>query len=202
MNSQNENIFTAALDRGVLGSHGERLRDVTLSSDVELETVQAQTDACEHENYCYCAKLSRLYARGESGVPQSYSKAAELSAKSCNGGCQYGCAELAWLYADGAGVPKSRAKAYEIANQACENNAGEGCSLLGLLYEVGAGVTKSSVKSAEFYSRGCDLQSGVGCQNLGKLYARGDGVEKSLKKSADLYSKACGLGIKEACNPL
>ena len=83
-----------------------------------------------------CNSLGNLYAKGQ-GVRQSYTKAAELYKKSCEGYAG-GCFNLGVLYAKGQGVRQNFTKAKELFGKTCFMRLdAKGCELYNLLSKAG-----------------------------------------------------------------
>ena len=161
----------------------------------------------EKETLQVVLKVQNFYQEGQryyygKGVTQSFEKAAELFAKSCDAGTMRGCSELGVSYEDGEGVPQSDTNAVELYIKACRGGYMRGCSNLAFMYERGAGLAKSEEKASQLFEKACTGGYLGGCSSLGVSYEYGKGVPKSHEKATEFYRKACNEGYMRGCSNL
>ena len=98
-----------------------------LSKKDTSESVQAQNrdkgvklldTACKNDHQSSCFNLSAIYIKGLMGVEIDMKKALEYSAKSCDLGHIYGCANTSRIYAIGDGVEKDEKLAAKFKERA------------------------------------------------------------------------------------
>lgn len=96
-------------------------------------------------------------------LAKNYTKAFDLTEKSCNEGNMEACSRLAYLYQSGEGVKKDEQKATELYEKACNNNNAGACVNMGLLYFHGKTVKQDAKKAITYFSKSCDLGLKQGC---------------------------------------
>ena len=113
-----------------------------------------------------------------------------------------GCANLGFMYANGAGVEQDDVEAVRLYRQACEGGDMLGCSNLGVMYERGTGVDQDYAQAVRLYRQACEGGVMRGCAYLGVMYAEGRGVERDDAEAVRLYRQACEGGEMTGCGNL
>lgn len=95
-----------------------------------------------------------MYGSGK-GVPQNYSKAAELFTKSAKQGNVKSQQTLGLMYLKGDGVIQNSSKAIKWLTSAANQEDAKAQAILGLMYYQGRGVAKDIQKSKIYLKQSC-----------------------------------------------
>ncbi len=163
----------------------------------DMLAVQLLTRACAHLPAA-CNDLGELYRLGH-GADKDEAKAAHNYQLACDGGDQFGCANLAQALVTGAGIPKDEARGVQLFQRACDAKDVSSCFNAGVALDNGIGGRANRRQAASDYRHACDGGIAMACSNLGVLLAKGDGVAKSEVAALENFEKGCVGEIAQSC---
>ena len=194
----------AVRDPGAVEDEGARRSTAFAAArPAATDSVEARTwyAACAIDEAADCTSLGRAFEEA-TGVERSYTHAATLYERACEGGDLFGCGYLGVLHEYGRGVSVDKSRAAALYERLCEGGGTSGCIRLGQMYLAGQGVPKDAATTARLYERACEAGDGWGCSKLAYLYENGTGVTRDRSEAHTLRETACRRGDADACREL
>jgi TPR repeat protein len=166
----------------------------------DLSTVRAQA---AQGNVLAEYKLGRAYHLGQ-GVPQDYTKAAELYRKAAAQGDAKSMYNLGYIYLHGQGVPKDSLAAAGWFQKAADSGLAAGQLQLGLFYYFGdMGIKKDYAVATRWLTlaarqENSPAQSAPAANALGAIYESQSNVPNADAQAVFWYKKGAEMGNAKA----
>ena len=187
--------FASILAVGLAGCQGlenfSRSVDETAARIIPTDTTARP--AAESGKY----QLALKYMDGD-GVPQSYTKAAELLREPAAAGDSDAQFLLGMLYWTGRGVQRDDATAVQWFQRSAQQGHLESQFFVGEAYQRGRGVARDDREAARWFTQAAEGGHTGAQYELGISYSTGRGVARNDQTALEWFEKAANLGHAEA----
>jgi uncharacterized protein len=187
-----------------LARAGDDAAALTVAQDYENGSNDARRDVVEAARWYRQAALagnleaqfllSRLIAKGNTGLPLSSADGLKLLQSAAEKDFAPAQNELGLRFQKGEGVTANPAEAAKWFQKASDLGQDSAHVNLGLLLVRGEGVPQDLPKALKLFEKAAASGDAWGLNNLGSMYEMGWGVEKEIAKAKAYYTEAAAKG--------